>query len=200
MNRMKVGYARVSTHEQNLSLQKDALKQAGCGKIFHDQVSGTKEQRPGLQQAKAYVREGDSLVVWRLDRLGRSLKHLIETVTALEERGVGFQSIQESIDTTTSGGRLVFHIFGALAEFERNLIQERTRAGLAAARARGRKGGRPRALDEKKTQLLYQLYDERKRTVKEICDILDISRSTIYAYLQRQKETNADFKKRTEPQ
>ena len=173
---MKVGYARVSTHEQNLSLQKDALKEAGCGKIFHDQVSGAKAERPGLQEAKAYVRDGDTLVLWRLDRLGRSLKHLIETVTALEERGVGFQSLQESIDTTTSGGRLLFHIFGALAEFERNLIQERTRAGLAAARARGRKGGRPKAVDKKKTQLLYQLYDERKRTVQEICDVLDISR------------------------
>lgn len=184
---MKIGYARVSTHEQNLSLQKDAVKQAGCGKIFQDRVSGAKAERPGLEEAKAYVREGDTLVVWRLDRLGRSLKHLIKTITALEERGVAFQSIQESIDTTTSGGRLVFHIFGALAEFERNLIRERTRAGLAAARARGRRGGRPRALDEKKTQLLYQLYDERKRTVKEICEVLDISKSTLYAYLQRRK-------------
>ena len=192
---MKVGYARVSTQEQNLSLQKDALKQAGCGKIFQDQVSGAKVERPGLQETKAYAREGDTLVVWRLDRLGRSLKHLIETVTALEERGVGFQSLQESIDTTTSGGRLVFHIFGALAEFERNLIQERTRAGLAAARARGRKGGRPKALDEKKTQLLYQLYNERNHTVKEICNILDISRSTLYAYLQRQEEAKGSFKK-----
>ncbi len=136
---MKVGYARVSTHEQNLSLQKDPLKKAGCRKIFHDQASGAKANRPGLQEAEAYVREGDTLVVWRLDRLGRSLKHLIETVTMLEERGVGFQSLQESIDTTTSGGRLVFHIFGALAEFERNIIQERTRAGLVAALARGRK-------------------------------------------------------------
>ncbi len=132
---MKVGYSRVSTHEQNLSLQKDALKKAGCGKIFHDQVSGAKVERHGLQEAKAYVRESDTLVVWRLDRLGRSLKHLIETVTALEEQGAGFHSLQESIDTTTSGGRLVFHIFGAMAEFERNLIQERTRAGLTAARA-----------------------------------------------------------------
>jgi DNA invertase Pin-like site-specific DNA recombinase len=197
---MKVGYARVSTHEQNLSLQNDALTQIGCSKIFDDRVSGAKAERPGLQEAKAYVREGDTLVVWRLDRLGRSLKHLIETVTALEERGVGFQSLQESIDTTTSGGRLVFHIFGALAEFERNLIRERTCAGLAAARARGRKGGRPRALDEKKTQLVYQLYAERKRTVKEICDILDISRSTLYAYLQRREGRDGDEKKARRPQ
>lgn len=197
---MKVGYARVSTHEQNLSLQKDALKQAGCGKIFHDQVSGAKAERPGLTEAQAYVREGDTLVVWRLDRLGRSLKDLIETVTVLEERGVGIQSIQESIDTTTSGGRLVFHIFGALAEFERNLIQERTRAGLAAARVRGRKGGRPRALEEKKANLLYQLHDERKRSVEEICAILDISRSTLYAYLKRREGKDGGEKKAGGPQ
>lgn len=197
---MKVGYVRVSTHEQNLSLQKDALKQAGCGKIFHDQVSGAKAERPGLQEAKAYVRKGDTLVVWRLDRLGRSLKHLIETVKTLEEQGVGFQSLQETIDTTTSGGRLIFHIFGALAEFERNLIQERTRAGLAAARARGRKGGRPKALDESKRQLLYHLYKERKHTVNEICHILDISRSTLYAYLQRRAELKEGFKKTEPPQ
>ena len=192
---MKVGYARVSTHDQNLLLQKDALKKAGCGKIFHDQVSGAKVERPGMQEAKAYAREGDTLVVWRLDRLGRSLKHLIETVTALEERGVGFQSLQESIDTTTSGGRLVFHIFGALAEFERNLIQERTRAGLAAARARGRQGGRPRALDAKRQALLYKLYDERQHTIKEICGVLDVSRSTLYAYQHRREETEGHFKR-----
>ena len=195
---MKVGCARVSTHEQNLSLQQDALKQAGRGKIFYDQVSGAKAERRGLQEVKAYVREGDTLIVWRLDRLGRSLKHLIETVSALEERGVGFQSLQESIDTTTSGGRPVFHNFGALAEFERNLIQERTRAGLAAARARGRQGGRPKALDESKMHLLYQLYDERKHTVKGICHILDISRSTLYAYLQRRAETKGMVPKKVE--
>jgi DNA invertase Pin-like site-specific DNA recombinase len=197
---MKVDYARVSTHEQNLSLQKDALKQAGCEKIFHDKVSGAKAKRPGLQEAKAYVREGDTLVVWRLDRLGRSLKHLIETVTALKKRGVGFQSLQESIDTTTSGGRLVFHIFGALAEFERNLIQERTRAGLVAARARGRHGGRPRVLDAKKQALLNKLYDERQHTIKEICGVLEISRSTLYAYQHRRKKTDGRFKKVENPQ
>ncbi len=191
---MKVGYARVSTHEQNLSMQKDALKQVGCGKIFHDQVSGAKAERPGLEKAKAYVREGDALVVWRLDRLDRSLKHLIETVTALEKQGVGFQSLQESIDTTTSGGRLVFHIFGALAEFERNLIRERTRAGLAAARARGRQGGRPRLLDAKKQAVLYKLYDEQQHSIQEICSILVISRSTLYAYQKRRIETESRSK------
>ena len=139
------------------------------------------------QEALDFLREGDSLVVWRLDRLGRSLKHLIETVGQLEERGIGFRSLRESIDTTTSGGCLIFHIFGVLAEFERNLIRERTVAGLNAARARGRVGGRPRVLDEKKTQLAYQLYDEKKYTVKEICQILGISKPTLYGSLLSNK-------------
>ena len=182
---MKIGYARVSTDDQDLSLQLDALKEAGCGKIYRDKASGAKAQRPGLQESLAYLREGDTLVVWRLDRLGRSLKHLIETVQLLEERGVGFQSLQEAIDTTTSGGKLIFHIFGALAEFERNLIRERTNAGLKAARARGRKGGRPRALDEKKQALLYQLYDEKKYSVKQICEMVGVSKSTLYSYLSQ---------------
>lgn len=181
---------RVSTAEQDLSLQLDALKEAGCEKIYEDRVSGAKTDRPGLQEALAYLRKGDTLVVWRLDRLGRSLKHLIETVNELEERGIGFQSLQESIDTTTSSGRLIFHIFGALAEFERNLIRERTQAGLVAARARGRKGGRPRALDAKKTELLYDLYDSKKHTVKEICEVLGISRPTLYSYLQQRGRSN----------
>src|SRR3954452_21807404 len=143
---MLIGYARVSTHEQNLDLQEDALNAAGCKKVYTDKTSGTKAERPGLEQALADARPGDSLVVWKLDRLGRSLKHLIETVTDLSHRGVGFRSLQEAIDST-SGGKLIFHVFGALAEFERDLIRERTLAGLAAARARGRKGGRPRNLD-----------------------------------------------------
>ena len=144
---MLIGYARVSTLEQDVSLQTDALQKAGCERIFQDKISGAKSDRPGLQEALNYARKGDSIVVWRLDRLGRSLKHLIETVGELEEQGIGFRSLQESIDTTTSGGRLIFHIFGALAEFERNLIRERTIAGLEAARARGRLGGRPKKLD-----------------------------------------------------
>jgi len=181
---MKLGYARVSTNEQDLSLQLDALKEIGCEKTYQDQVSGVKADRPGLQEALHYLRKGDTLVVWRLDRLGRSLKHLIETVNELEERGIGFLSLQESIDTTTSSGRLVFHIFGALAEFERNLIRERTQAGLEAARARGRKGGRPKSLDAKKTELLYELYDSKKHTVKEICELMGISRPTLYSYLR----------------
>src|SRR5437763_6686784 len=147
---MLIGYARVSTQDQTLHLQKDALEKLGCNKIFTDTASGSKAERIGLDEALEYVREGDTLVVWRLDRLGRSLKHLIETITELNNRKIGFKSIQENIDTTTSGGKLVFHIFGALAEFERDIIRERTNAGLLAARARGRKGGRPKALTPKK--------------------------------------------------
>src|SRR5512146_3189384 len=142
---MLVGYARVSTADQTPALQRDALSAAGCGRLFTDTASGAKAERPGLDEALEFLRPGDTLVVWRLDRLGRSLRHLIETVSLLEQRGIGFRSLQESIDTTTSGGKLVFHVFGALAEFERDLIRERTSAGLLAARARGRKGGRPRA-------------------------------------------------------
>ena len=182
---MLIGYARVSTHEQDLALQTDALNKAGCERIFEDQVSGSKSERPGLKAALEYVREGDCLVAWRLDRLGRSLKDLIDVIGGLEERGIGFKSLQESIDTTTSGGRLIFHVFGALAEFERNLIRERTRAGLEAARARGRKGGRPKALDSRKIELAYRLYDERKHTIKEICQILGISKPTLYGYLRQ---------------
>ena len=184
---MLVGYARVSTFEQNLAPQVDALKQAGCERIFNDRASGAKTDRPGLGEALKYVRKGDTLLVWRLDRLGRSLIHLIETVGQLEEQGVGFRSLQEAIDTTTSGGKLVFQIFGALAEFERNLIRERTQAGLAAARARGRKGGRPRALNATKTELLYKLYDEKEYTVMEVCRLVGISKPTLYAYLAQRK-------------
>ena len=140
---MLIGYARVSTLEQNLDLQEDALKATGCTKVYTDKTSGTKAERPGLERARADVRPGDSLVVWKLDRLGRSLKHLIETVTELSNRGVGFKSLQEAIDTTTSGGKLVFHVFGALAEFERDIIRERTLAGLAAARRTGGRAAGP---------------------------------------------------------
>ncbi len=141
---MLIGYARVSTHDQNLDLQQDALYQAGCEKIFVDELSGASAARPGLQQAMDALREDDVLVVWRLDRLGRSLRNLIELIGQLEEMNVGLRSIQESMDTSTSGGKLIFQVFGALAEFERNIIRDRTNAGLAAARARGRTGGRPR--------------------------------------------------------
>jgi DNA invertase Pin-like site-specific DNA recombinase len=180
---MLIGYARVSTYDQNLDLQNDALSKAGCEKIFTDKVTGVASERPGMESAIGYLREGDTLVVWRLDRLGRSLRHLIEIVGRLEERNIGFKSLQESIDTTSSGGKLIFHIFGALAEFERNLISERTTAGLVAARARGRKGGRPKALDEQKREVALKLYEERIHTVNEICKIMGISRPTFYNYV-----------------
>jgi len=143
---MRIGHARVSTPEQNLDLQRDALKRAGCSKIFGDTASGGKAQRPGLDRVHDTLRSGDVLAVWRLDRLGRSLKHLIDLMGELEGQGIGFQSVTESINTTTPGGKQVLHIFGALAEFERNLIRERTYAGLAAARAPGRRGGRKKSL------------------------------------------------------
>ena len=181
---MLIGYARISTHLQNLDLQKDALAKAGCEKTFVDEVSGAKAARPGLDQAMEMLREGDSLVVWRLDRLGRSLKHLIELVGQFDERKIGLKSLQESIDTSSSGGKLIFHMFGALAEFEHNLIQERTRPGLMAARARGRTGGRPRKLDEKQRKVVIQLYREREQSVDEICRAMGISKQTLYSYVQ----------------
>jgi DNA invertase Pin-like site-specific DNA recombinase len=181
---MLIGYARVSTSDQTLDLQKDALQQAGCSRIFTDTASGTKAERTGLYEALNYVRAGDTLVVWRLDRLGRSLKHLIETITRLNDRKIGFKSITESIDTTTSGGKLIFHIFGALAEFERDIIRERTQAGLNAARARGRKGGRPKALSPKKAQMAQALYKDKNNTIDEICKTLNVSRATLYRYVK----------------
>jgi DNA invertase Pin-like site-specific DNA recombinase len=168
---MLIGYARVSTHEQTLALQQDALTKAGCSKLFTDTASGAKAERKGLDAALAYVRKGGTLVVWRLDRLGRSLPHLITTMTALEERGIGVKSLTENIDTTTSGGKLIFHIFGALAEFERNLIRERTTAGLTAARARGRTGGRPKAFTGKQLSIAQDLY-EKRHPIAEICRTL----------------------------
>jgi DNA invertase Pin-like site-specific DNA recombinase len=181
---MLIGYARVSTHDQTLNLQNDALEQAECSKIFTDTISGAKTDRPGLEQALSYVRPGDTLVVWRLDRLGRSLRHLIETITTLHDRGIGFKSITENIDTTTSGGKLVFHIFGALAEFERDIIRERTQAGLQAARARGKKGGRPKVLKDKKVAMAQALYNDKNNSIAEICKTLNISRSTLYRYIE----------------
>jgi DNA invertase Pin-like site-specific DNA recombinase len=180
---MLIGYARVSTHEQTLNLQQDALTKAGCTKIFTDTASGAKTERKGLEEALNYVRKGDTLVVWRLDRLGRSLPHLISTMTDLEERGIGFKSLTENIDTTTGGGKLIFHIFGALAEFERNLIRERTQAGLSAARARGRKGGRPKALSVKQVGIALDLH-EKRHLIAGICRTLKISRATLYRSIQ----------------
>jgi DNA invertase Pin-like site-specific DNA recombinase len=184
---MLIGYARVSTNEQNLDLQRDALLGAGCtpSNIFTDKITGTKAERRGLEQALGRLRAGDTLVVWRLDRLGRSLKHLIETVTELAERSVAFRSITENIDTSTVTGQLVFHIFWALAEFERNLIRERTMAGLQAARARGRRGGRP-SLDSRssKVAMAKRLYADKDTSVEEICRTLGISRATLFRYVK----------------
>lgn len=182
---MLIGYARVSTHDQNLDLQKDALEKAGCEKIYVEQASGSRSSRPELKKAIEMLRGGDTLVVWRLDRLGRSLRHLIELITQLEEINVGFKSLTESMDTTTTNGKLIFHLFGALAEFERNLIRERTQAGLAAARARGRKGGRPPALDNKQRKMAVKLYNSREHSVGEICQTMGISRPTLYSYLKQ---------------
>jgi DNA invertase Pin-like site-specific DNA recombinase len=178
-----IGYARVSTADQEPALQLDALHAAGCGRVFTDQASGATAERPELAHALDHVRAGDTLVVWKLDRLGRSLRHLIDTVRALEQRGVGLRSLQEHIDTTTPGGRLVFHVFGALAEFERDLIRERTHAGLQAARARGRHGGRPPVMTPEKLRVAREMYDSREHTVAAIAATLGVSRATIYRSL-----------------
>jgi DNA invertase Pin-like site-specific DNA recombinase len=179
-----IGYARISTHDQNLALQRDALTQAACEKIFSDVASGGDSDRSGLAQALAQLRSGDTLVVWRLDRLGRSLRHLIETVTGLHARGIGFRSVTEGIETETSGGRLVFHLFACLAEFEREVIRERTRAGLKAARARGRRGGRPALMDEKKTALARRMHADPANSAADIARALGVSRATLYRSLK----------------
>jgi DNA invertase Pin-like site-specific DNA recombinase len=191
---VNVGYARISTKNQNINLQEDALKSAGCQEIYTDIASGSKSQRPGLDSALTYLREGDTLVVWKLDRLGRSIQHLIQTVALLNERKIAFKSLQENIDTTSSGGKLIFHMFSALAEFERDLIQERTDAGLKAARARGRLGGRPSLLDNRQIKRMIEMYNEKKNTVGEICKIYEISRPSFYNYLKRQQEIELNNK------
>lgn len=191
---MNIGYARVSTAEQNLDLQIDALERAGCEKIFTDTASGSIDTRKGLSDALEFSRKGDLLMVWKLDRLGRSLKHLMETITFLQIKGVGFVSLQESIDTTTPGGKLIFHVFGALAEFERELIRQRTVAGLLAAKARGRLSGRPIKLPPKQIEIARKLLEDSSNTTKDICTTLKISRSTLYRYCSRTryKKTKQD--------
>jgi DNA invertase Pin-like site-specific DNA recombinase len=178
-----IGYARVSTAEQDTALQTDALRKAGCERVFEDTASGAQADRPGLAAALAYLRDGDVLAVWRLDRLGRSLPHLIETIGALDARGVGFRSLSESIDTTTPGGRLVFHVFGALGQFERDLIGERTRAGLAAA-ARGRKGGRKPVVTADKLRRARE-HIANGLNVREAAARLKIGKTALYAALHR---------------
>jgi DNA invertase Pin-like site-specific DNA recombinase len=178
-----LGYARVSTVEQNANLQRDALQAAGCYRIFEDTASGKLDERPQLTVLLDQLRPGDTLVVWRLDRLGRSLRHLIETVNGLAERGVAFRSLTESIDTSTPGGRLIFHVFGALAEFERELIRERTVAGLAAARSRGLSGGRPPVMTPGKLAVARQLYESKDHTMDAIAKVVGVSRASLYRYL-----------------
>ena len=182
-----IGYARVSTIEQNLALQVDALIKAGCSKnlIFTDKTSGSKSARIGLEKALTELSNGDTLVVWRLDRLGRSMSHLINLIESLLEQNIGFKSIQDgAIDTTTASGELMFNIFSALAQFERRLIQERTKAGLQAARARGKKGGRPgRSTSDPKVKMAKKMHLDHSMDVKDICSSLGISRATFYRYI-----------------
>lgn len=184
---MKFGYARVSTKDQVLDLQIDALKKAGCKQIYQEKITGAKADRPELLEMTGQLREGDTVIVWKLDRLGRSLRDLVNLIEKFNGQGVGFLSLQDNIDTTTPTGKLTFHIFAALAEFERDIISERTKAGLAAARARGRKGGRPKGLSKKaqdKARLAESLYKEQKLTIGEVCEHLHISKPTLYRYLR----------------
>jgi len=184
---MLIGYARISTDDQNLDLQIDALTQANCKCIFKDSQSGAKAARAGLKEALDYARKGDTLVIWRLDRLSRSLKDLIEMVIQLESREIALKSLHESLDTSSSSGKLIFHVFGALAEFEQNLIRERTQAGLQAARARGRLGGRPKSLSNDKQALALKLYEQKEHTIAQICQMMGISKPTLYKYIAAQK-------------
>jgi DNA invertase Pin-like site-specific DNA recombinase len=180
---MQIGYCRVSTIDQNPDLQRDALTDAGCERLFEDRMTGTKKDRPGLTEALAFARPGDTITVWRLDRLGRSLKDLLQIVADLEERGVGLRSLTESIDTSSSGGRLIFSIFGAIGEFERNLIRERTLAGLDAARRRGRTGGRPKALSERDVLAAKAMLNEDNLTVAEVAGRMGVSVPTLYRHV-----------------
>lgn len=181
---MKVGYIRTSKKDQNPDLQRRDLETFGCEKVFEEQISSRKADRPELRAAMDYCRKGDELVVWKLDRFGRSLQELIELVNALKEREVEFVSLRESLDTTTPGGKLVFHVFGSVAEFERDIIRERTMAGLEAARARGKKGGRKPVMDRKKIALASKLMRDRETPMSEVCEAVGVSRATLYRYLE----------------
>ncbi len=188
---MKIGYARVSTQDQSTALQLDALRAAGCERIFEDTASGANTDRPGLADALAFARPGDVLVIWRLDRLGRSLRDLIDLAADLREREVGLSSLQEAIDTTTAGGKMLFHIMAALAEFERNLIQERTKAGLASARARGRKGGR-RGISPAVKEAIKSAAADPSANITAVCEALGINRATFYRHAPKVAEVKAD--------
>ena len=186
---MLIGYARISTTDQSLDLQVDALKKAGCENIYSDVAASVTAKRPGLDELQIYIRKGDTLVVWKLDRLGRSLRGFIDMVNDLNEKGIGFKSLQENLDTTTSGGKLIFHIFASLAQFERELIKERTQAGLKAARARGRIGGRPPLLDEKGIIVAKSLMADPDNSIPEICKTLKVSRATLYRSINKGGKT-----------
>jgi len=186
-----LGYARVSTVEQSTDLQLDSLQSAGCDKIFTDSASGSKTDRKGLAETLEYARSGDTVVVWRLDRLGRSLRHLIDVINELDERGIAFRSLTEDINTSTPGGRLVYHLFGALAEFERGIIKERVNAGLAAARKRGRVGGRPAVVDKSKAAAI-QAMRGRELSVADICKSLGISKATYFRHKNRDEHVTSN--------
>ena len=183
----KIGYARVSTIEQSLSLQYDALRQAGCEKIFDDVISAVDQERAGLNQAFEYLREGDILIIWKLDRLGRSLKHLVELINQLNQMKVELCSLQENIDTTSVSGRLIFHVFAAIAEFERDLIRQRANAGLKASRAMGRLGGRPSAITPEKLAIAKSMLGKGEMNFQEIYQSLGVSRATLYRHLALDK-------------
>ncbi len=187
---MLIGYARVSTVDQNLGLQSDALTEAGCTKLFTEQLSGAVTDRPELQQALQFARSGDTLVVWKLDRLARSVKQLIDTVEKLRTRGIGFRSLTEALDTTTAQGRLVFHMFSALAEFERSLIRERTQAGLSAARRRGRTGGRPSKLSAEDIEVAKTMLGNPDIGVTDIAHRLGVSPATLYRHIPAARASN----------
>lgn len=196
---MKIGYARVSTKDQNLDLQIDALKSSGCTKIYTEVASGAKSDRPILNDLLENVRENDIIVIWKLDRLGRSLKHLIETINNLTSRKIGLQSLNDPIDTTTSQGRLVFNIFASLAEFERDLIRERTKVGLTSARARGKNGGRPKGLSkeaEATACAAETLYKEQVLSIRQISEKLGISKKTFYKYLRHRGVEISPYKRK----
>ena len=189
---MHVGYARVSTEDQKLEIQLQKLKQAGCKKVFQEKVSGVHRQRPELAKMLEHVREGDTVIVWKLDRLARSTRQLLETVEMFERRKIGLKTITQNIDTTNAGGRLIFTVFGAIAEFEREIIRERTRAGLDAARSRGRKGGRPRSLTDKDLKQARALLTDPEITVEEVARRFGVGPSTLYRYLPAARQAAQD--------
>jgi DNA invertase Pin-like site-specific DNA recombinase len=188
-----IGYARVSRIDQNPDLQIDALNDAGCIRIFVDKASGAIDQRPELDRLLDQLRPGDVVCTWRLDRMGRSLRHLIELIHSLEERNVGFRSLQENLDTSTPTGRLIFNVFASLAEFERDLLRERTQAGLAAARARGRVGGRPTVMTPAKLEVIRSMYASRKHSLAAIAAAVNVSRSTVYRHLASAASTSVSL-------